>query len=83
MSLLLSAVWDTVRLTHVRRPGSLLSANASGTLGSQFKIEPTDQLFCVDSDGITCSQVMHVLLRRVCRRIDFTGPPAGTSMPYA
>jgi len=53
----------------------MLSANASGSLGCQFKIEPTDQLYCVDSDGITCSQVMHVLLRRVCRRIDdFEGP---------
>jgi hypothetical protein len=50
--------------------GTLLSANASGGVGTKVLIEDHDHVFPVDSHGITCSQVMHVVLRRVTRRID-------------
>jgi len=47
----------------------MLSANASGGIGTKFAVQPHDHLYAVDSHGITCSQVMHVVLRRVTRRI--------------
>ena len=39
-------------------------------MGAAVKIKSDDQLFAVDTDGVTCSQVMYVVLRRVCRRLD-------------
>jgi len=47
----------------------VVPANASGGAGTKFKIEPNDSLFSVDSQGVIASQVMHVLLRRITRRI--------------
>merc|ERR1711924_577424 len=48
--------------------GTLLTANDSGGIGTKVTVRADDHLFPVDSNGITCSQVMHVVLRRGTRR---------------
>jgi len=67
--------WDGVDLdaaaAQFRSLGGVLqTVSTSSGAGTKFRLRANDHLYPVDRHGVTCSQVMYCMLRRVTRRVE-------------